>query len=101
MVEVGAMSYDRLLGIIAAASGNREQAANHFEDAIAFYRPRGLRPELAWSLCAYADLLRDRDAPGDKQKATTLLTESLAISSELGMKPLVERVLARKTILGA
>lgn len=38
---------------------------------------------------------------GDRAKAITLLDESLAISSELGMRPLMERVLSRREILGA
>ncbi len=35
------------------------------------------------------------------EKATSLLDESLAISSELGMRPLMERVLSRREILKA
>ena len=31
----------------------------------------------------------------------SLLNESLAISSDLGMRPLIERVLSRRDILGA
>ncbi len=38
---------------------------------------------------------------GDREKAMSLLDESLAISSELGMRPLKERVLSRREILGA
>ena len=34
-------------------------------------------------------------------KAMSLLDELLAISSELGMRPLMERVLSRREILGA
>ena len=41
------------------------------------------------------------DAEGDQAKAISLLDESLAISSELGMRPLMERVLSRREILGA
>ena len=37
----------------------------------------------------------------DRAKATSLLDESLTISSELGMRPLMERVLSRREILGA
>ena len=37
-------------------------------------------------------MLRERDGPGDGEKATALLDESLAISRELGMRPLMERV---------
>ena len=39
--------------------------------------------------------------PGDQEKATSLLDESLAISSDLGMRPLMERVLSRRDILKA
>ncbi len=37
-------------------------------------------------------MLLERDNPGDREKATSLLDESLAISTELGMRPLMERV---------
>ncbi len=46
-------------------------------------------------------MLRDHDAEGHRAKAVSLLDESLAISSELGMRPLMERVLARRDILKA
>lgn len=39
--------------------------------------------------------------PGGHEKAVTLLDESLAISNELGMRPLMERVLSRREILEA
>ena len=77
------------------------QAATHFEDALAFCRKAGYRPELAWACCDYADMLRQRDAQGDRAKAITLLDEALAVSSELGMRPLMERVLSRREILKA
>ena len=76
-------------------------ALNHFEDSLDLCRTSGYRPELAWTCCDYADILRERDAEGDRAKAITLLDESLAISSELGMRPLMERVLSRREILGA
>ncbi len=38
---------------------------------------------------------------GDRGKAMCLLDESPAISSELGMRPLMERVLSRREILRA
>ena len=81
--------------------GNLDQATSHLEDTLAFCRKAGYQPELAWACCDYADLLRERDAEGDREKAVTLLVESLAISSELGMRPLMERVLSRREILGA
>ena len=48
-----------------------------------------------------ADSLLQLNASGDREKAISLLDESLAISSELGMRPLMERVLSRREILGA
>ena len=45
--------------------------------------------------------LRRRDAERDRTKAITLLGEFMAISSELGMRPLMERVRSRREILSA
>ncbi len=72
--------------------GNLDQASGHFEDALAFCRQAGYRPELAWTCHDYADALLQRKERGDREKATSLLDESLAISTELGMRPLMERV---------
>ncbi len=95
------ISGDRVLALLAHTMGNLERAIEHFEDALAFCRKAGYRPELAWTCCDYADTLLQRTNPGDREKATSLLDESLAISSELGMRPLMERVLSRREILGA
>ncbi len=40
--------------------GNLDQAATHFEDALAFCRKAGYRPDLAWTCCDYADTLLQR-----------------------------------------
>ena len=93
--------YDRLLGLLAQTMGNLDDSAGHFEDALAFCRKAGYRPGLAWSLCDYADMLLERKGEGDKEKAVAMLDESLAISTELGMRPLLERVLSRREILKA
>ncbi len=81
--------------------GNLDLATEHFEDALDFCRKASYRPELAWTCCDYADTLLQRKEPGDREKATSLLDESLAIPSELGMRPLMERVLSRREILKA
>ena len=90
-----------LLGLLAQTMGNLNQAAEHFEDALAFSRKAGYRPELAWTCCDYAATLLQRDASGDRDKATSLLDESLGVSSELGMRPLMERVISRQDSLQA
>jgi hypothetical protein len=94
-------SVDRLLGLLSQTMDDLDQAAQHFEEALSFCRRGGCRPELAWSCCDYADTLFQRNDAGDRGKATSLLDESLAISSELGMRPLMERVLSRREILEA
>jgi DNA-binding CsgD family transcriptional regulator len=100
------ISIDRVLGLLAQTTGNLDQAVEHFEDALAFCRKAGYRPELAWSCCDYAEALLRRSTSdvgarhasplrdGDRQKAISLLDEALAISQELGMKPLMQRVMA-------
>ena len=92
---------DRVLGMLGMALGRIDDAVAHFEDAVIFCRQSGYRPQLAWSCCDFADALRERDGEGDRARAITLLDESLAISSELGMRPLLERVLSRREILRA
>ncbi len=78
-----------------------DEAVTYFDDALTFCRKAGFRPELAWTCCDSADTLLQRNESGDREKATSLLDESLAISSELGMRPLMERVLSRREILKA
>jgi DNA-binding CsgD family transcriptional regulator/RecA/RadA recombinase len=106
------ISIDRLLGLLAQTMGNLDKAAQHFEDALAFCRRAGYRPELAWTCCDYAEMLLARAqhvgaalalpsgtqqaAPlqgTDRTKAMALLDEALAITRELGMRPLMERAI--------
>ena len=94
-------SVDRLLGLLSQTMGNLDQAMAHFQEALTFCRKAGYRPELAWSCCDYADALlgstaSSRRTTGEsRQKAISLLGGSLAIPSELGMRPLMERVTER------
>ena len=86
---------DRVLGLLSVTLGRLDQGINHFEDALAFCRRAGYWPDLAWTCRDYADSLLQRDSAGDRAKAITLLDEALAISTELGMRPLMERVTDR------
>ena len=92
---------DDILGLLAQIMGNLDDATSHFEDALTFCRKAGYRPGFTWSLCDYADMLLERNDKGDRQKAMQLLDESLQISTELGMRPLMERALSRREILKA
>ncbi len=88
-------------GMLVHSLGRHDVAQTHLEDALAFCRKAGYRPELAWSLCDYADMLLERNNEDDRRKAMQHLDESLQISTELGMRPLMERVLSRREILKA
>ncbi len=99
--QIKELSLSRLLGLLARTMGEVDRAVTHFEEALVFYRRAGYRPEPAWIYSDYTDTLLQRNEPGDREKATSLLDESLAISSELGVRPVMERVLSRREILKA
>ena len=94
-------SYHHLLGLLARSLRDDQTALDHLEAAIQYSRLAAYRPSLAWPLFDSADTLLKRQGSGDPEKAMSLLDESLAISSELRMRPLMERVLSRREMLGA
>ena len=85
-------SVDRLLSLLSHTMNNLNQATGHFEDSLALCRKAGSRPEMAWTCCDYADTLLQRDGAEDRARAIALPEESLDISTELGMLPLMERI---------
>ncbi|MCH7740191.1 MAG: AAA family ATPase [Chloroflexi bacterium] len=100
---------DHLLGMLAARMGRYDQAAEHFEYVIMRSREVEFRPTLALVSGDYAQMLVEHGETGDpstssgqrREKATELQDEALAIAQELGMQPLLERVLAQREILKA
>ncbi len=95
------ISGDRLLGLLAGVLDDPNLAASHFDAAIEFCKKAGYRPELAWTNSDYAEFLVARDADRAREKATELQDEAIAIATELGMQPLLERVLAQRETLKA
>jgi ATP/maltotriose-dependent transcriptional regulator MalT len=90
------LAFDRLLGLLAATFGQVDTALAHLDDALAFCTRAGYRPEQAWTVSDHADLLLERGVAGDEARALALLDEARRIAQELGMRPLAERVLARR-----
>ena len=88
------MAIDHILGLLCHTMGDIKLASAHFEDALTFCRKAGYRPDLAWTCHDYAEALLQRDGQGDQDLASALIDEALAISTELGMRPLIERVTA-------
>ena len=76
------MAIDHLLGLLTQTLGRLEDAMSHFEDALAFSRQAGWRPELAWTCHDYAYALLQRASASsaqvrrsDRGKAIGLLDE--------------------------
>ena len=94
--------------MLAVLLEDPDSAIGHFEDALTFCRENGCLKELAWTCSDYAEMLLDSDdasrasaRESDREKAIELQDEALAITQELGMRPLTERILARREILRA
>ena len=83
------------LGLLAATMERWEEAARHFEDALAMNTRMGARPWLAHTQHEYATMLLARNQPGDREEATALLNEALATARELGMRALEARLTVR------
>jgi len=97
-VSVGPVS--RPVGILATLLGHDDDAAGHFEDAIACTQRMGARPWLAHAQQAYARMLVGRGRPGDRKRAVELLTSALEACERLGMAVLAGRVTALLAELG-
>jgi DNA-binding CsgD family transcriptional regulator len=100
-MSTSSISVDHLLALTARTMGNPDQAMIHFEDALEFCREAGFKPEVAWTCYDYADSLIQRSTGDDRAKVLALLEESLAISTELGMRPLIEQATALREIAAA
>jgi tetratricopeptide (TPR) repeat protein len=107
MTPGGMGSVDHLLGLLAMVMGQTENAMEHFQEALAFCGKAGYRPEYAHAACDYAIALLEQGRPAghaepaQRTRAMSLLNEALAIARELGMRPLIERVIARRDLLHA
>ena len=76
---------DRVLGMIAAASGEGEKALEHLTAAEATAKRECLRPELARILLGLADVELGRGGQGSCTQARRLLDQALILFEELGM----------------
>jgi hypothetical protein len=78
-------SVSRHLGLLAATMSRLDDAARHFEEALAMNRRMGLRPWLAYTQADYARMLLTRDHPGDRTRAGELRAAAAGTYRELGM----------------
>jgi DNA-binding SARP family transcriptional activator len=75
----------RYLGILATTTSRWDEAARHFEDAIAINARVGARPWLAHTQDDYARMLLKRSQDGDHERARELLAEAVSTYRDLGM----------------
>jgi class 3 adenylate cyclase/tetratricopeptide (TPR) repeat protein len=88
----GALS--RYLGALATVMGRWDEAAKHFEDAMAMNARMEAWPWLAHTRHQYANMLLARRQPGDTENAAVMLEAALTTARELGMRALEERITA-------
>jgi hypothetical protein len=73
------------LGLLAAARGRLDEADTEFALAAKTHERIGARPWLARTQVAWATVLRDRDASGDKTASRELAAAALSVARELGL----------------
>ena len=95
------LTIDRLLGLLATTFGRVDTALTHFEEGLAFCDRADYLAERAWTASDYAEALLARSHPGDREHAITLQDTALAIARDLGMRPLMQRILSHRELLKA
>jgi tetratricopeptide (TPR) repeat protein len=94
-------SAERYLGLVACAMSRWEEAASHFERALAMNADMGTPPWLAHSQHDYAAMLLARGEPGDRKRAGELVHEALAGYRRLGMLDWAEKAVGVEYRLSA
>jgi tetratricopeptide (TPR) repeat protein len=84
-ITSGAGSISSSLGLLATTMRRYDDAARHFEEALAMNTHIGARPEVARTQLEYARMLRKRNAAGDAERARELLDAALATARKIGM----------------
>jgi tetratricopeptide (TPR) repeat protein len=89
-----------LAALLEASAGTLDLAIQRFEGSLAIARYAKYMPKVAWTLAEHAQLLQRRAQGDDREKAVQLQDEALAIARDLGMKPLIDRILQRMVATG-
>ena len=79
-----------IAGIAAASGGQWEQAEHHYQTALSQAHEIPFRSEQPEVRRWYAQMLLDLNAPGERDKARTLLGEAVAMYEQIGMPRHVE-----------
>ena len=79
-------------GMAAAAAEDWDNASRHFERALKIVEELQHRVDQARVRYWYARMLLDRNASGDSDRASQLLSEARSLSEEMGMHGLIRRI---------
>jgi hypothetical protein len=90
-------SVSHYLGVLAGVLGRWDDAARHLEAALERHRSMRGRAFVALTQQAYSEVLAERAAPGDRERAAALEGEAMATASELGLGALDARAGLRRT----
>jgi hypothetical protein len=82
----------RFLGQLAATMGRWQESEAHFDQALAMNARMGAKPWLAHAQYHFAQMLLTRCAPGDSERARTLLADAEDLAKQLGMRSLETRI---------
>jgi DNA-binding CsgD family transcriptional regulator len=82
------------LGLLATTLRRWDQATQHFNDALAVNADIGSRPWVAETQQEFAAMLLLQKGRGDRRRAFDLLDQALTIARELGMKRLLDKLVA-------
>jgi predicted ATPase/class 3 adenylate cyclase len=86
---------DHIYGLILETLGRTDEAIEAIDAGLAFL-PRECRPNRAEAAYDGARMRLKRDAPGDRERARELIDEALGHAQQLGMKPLLDKIVALK-----
>ncbi len=92
MGVVGPVAY--FLGRVEQADGRLDDAIAHFESGIVLCGPGDLGPSLTRTRLALAEALVRRAGPGDRARATTLVSIAASDARRLGLHALLPRAMA-------
>jgi tetratricopeptide (TPR) repeat protein len=79
---------DHHLGTLESVLGRHDEAVEHLDAALERHRTIDARPWTALSAAWLANVLSERDAPGDAQRAVALHAEATDTAAELGLTTL-------------
>jgi hypothetical protein len=85
-------SIARPLGLLAATLGRTDEAASHFEYALAQNARVGATPFVAQTQYDYARFLLRRGDPGDRRRSEALTSDGLETVTRLGLPRLHDRL---------